>query len=174
MSISQRMPDRPDWEWLRMRHGGANLLRFDADLLDVARVMQGRVGYLATPFSGVVAAGGRFSRARAEAAAEDAALWCLWGAANRLTLVSPVVCSMAMIARDLSGTLDVMDGDFWRSWGQPLLRTCGGVVVPPVPGWQASVGVWRAACHALRYNSPVFLLRADVSAVASAGPVAVL
>ena len=166
MGVDVRFPNRPDWDWLRLKYHGMNLLFCDADLLDVARVMRGQFGYLATPFTGPVHQGGRYRAAQADVLASEAALWALWGAVHRLTLVSPVVNSMAMLAQDLGGTLDPLDRDFWQGWCLPLLHGCGGVVVPPISGWDRSDGVWRACCYALRHNMRVFLLRADISAAA--------
>lgn len=167
MGVELRFPNRPDWDWLRLRYCGMNLLHCDADLLAVSRVMRGRWGYLATPFTGPVVQGGRYRSAHADVLASEAAHWALWGAVNRMTLISPVVNSMAMLAQDLGGTCDPLDRDFWQSWCLPLLNGCGGVVVPPMAGWDRSDGVWRACCHALRHNTRVFLLRADLSALAA-------
>ena len=166
MGVDLRMPDRPDWDFLRLRYGDCGLLTNAADLLDVARVSRGRFCYLATPFAGAVVRRGRFRRGFADVVASEAALWCLWGAANGLTLVSPVAHAMSMLEQDLGGTLDPLDRDFWQRWTLPLLQAAGGVVVPPMEGWQQSDGVWRACGWALRHNIRVFLLRGDVSAAA--------
>jgi hypothetical protein len=85
---------------------------------------------------------------------------------NRLTLVSPVVLSMAMVAEDLGGSLDPLDEDFWNRWCLPLLHSAGCIVVPPVPGWDRSRGVWGECCYALRHGLPVWLIRCDISGAA--------
>lgn len=165
MGVELRFPQRPDWDWLRLRYDGTNLLHLNADLLDVARVSRGRYGYLATPFSGaVVGATGRYRRAMAEVVAAEAANWCLWGALNKLTLLSPVVQSMAMVEADLGRELDPLDRDFWQRWCLPLLQGAGAVVVPPMPGWELSHGVWNECCWALRHNVRVFVIGSGISA----------
>lgn len=163
MGVELRFPNRPDWGWLRLRDQGTSLLYADADLADVARVMGGRCGYLATPFARHAVLDGLYLPAHADVVAAEAAYWALCGAVERVTLISPVVNSMAMLAQDLGGACDPVDRGFWQSWCLPLLHGCSGVVVPPISGWDRSDGIWQACCHALRRNTRVFLLRAGLS-----------
>lgn len=163
MGAELRFPNLPDWDWLRLRYQETSLLRCDVALADVAEVMRGGWGYLATPFTQAAVQDGRFRPAHADVVASEAAYWALCGAVERVTLISPVVNSMAMLAQDLGGACDPVDRGFWQSWCLPLLHGCSGVVVPPISGWDRSDGIWEACCHALRRNTRVFLLRAGLS-----------
>lgn len=46
---------------------------------------------------------------------------------------------------------------FWSHWRMPFLNVCGAVVVPAIPGWDHSEGIWADVQHAFARNIPVFI-----------------
>lgn len=53
--------------------------------------------------------------------------------------------------------LDPLDAAAWSRWCMPFLNSCGAVVVPNIPGWDQSGGIWSQVCYALGRNVPVYV-----------------
>lgn len=129
------------------------LLAFGISEGRVAQSHRGGLVYLATPYSREVARGGAWqadlSQAVAHAAARHQATLCAAG----VTAVSPIVQAHAVCL--VAPSIDPMDEAFWTRWCQPMLAACDAVVVPDIPGWDRSAGVWREALWALSVKRPV-------------------
>ncbi|MDZ4393806.1 DUF1937 family protein [Cypionkella sp.] len=54
-------------------------------------------------------------------------------------------------------SLDPLDAAAWSRWCQPFLNVCGAVVVPDIPGWDHSVGIWAEVQFAIGRGIPVFV-----------------
>lgn len=54
-------------------------------------------------------------------------------------------------------TIDPLDGAAWSAWCQPFLNVCGAVVVPDIPGWDQSDGIWAEVQFAILRSIPVFV-----------------
>ena len=139
----------------------ACLLRHDARLGDVISHSRGCLSYLATPYSKLARDDdGAFSSAGSLECAARAARWARLLALEGITAVSPIIQAVEMVHVDvIDPQLDPLDERFWEGWCQPLLNACGGVIVPPIPGWKESEGIWVEVCAALRAQRPVFLIR---------------
>lgn len=150
-----RFPGCQSWpELLRMAPWWPGLLHPGATPASVARVASGLV-YLATPYSlqATDPRNGRWRRDWSDALARAAALEAVALAREGLTAVSPIVQSAAM-CNALDG-LDPLDERLWARWCQPMLDAARAVVVPDIPGWRRSLGVWREVIWALEHNMPV-------------------
>jgi hypothetical protein len=53
--------------------------------------------------------------------------------------------------------LDPLDAVAWARWCQPFLNVCGAVVVPDLPGWDRSRGIWQEVQFAVDRGIPVFV-----------------
>lgn len=160
---------RPAWGALlapAVRDRWAPLLHVGADLGAVALHDRAGLWYLATPYSlEVVDDAGRWCPVAALHIAGQAACWAERLRRVGVTAISPIVQSDRMVRRwgfDAGGdpVADPLDGDAWVRWCRPLLCACDGVIVPPVEGWQRSVGIWGEVVFALSGNRRVFLLEA--------------
>ncbi len=164
------MDDRrlaPDWSAL---HGyeGLTLYR-DVAVRALALRFASRVVYLATPYSlRVVDDNGSWCPARSTGAAADAARWAWRLTRAGLSVVSPVMLAAQMLQceydedRRHADAIGPLDHQAWESWCLPILSAAGVVAIPPLPGWDESMGVWREAEVALAANKPVCVL-ADVA-----------
>lgn len=142
---------------MRMAPVWPGLLHLGATAESVARAASGQV-YLASPYTLQVIdpRTGRWSRARSRTLAAAAALHAGLLARRGVTAVSPIVLSAAMC--HLPATeLDPLDERFWAGWCQHLLAVSRAVVVPDIPGWRQSLGVWREVIWALERNMPVHI-----------------
>ena len=139
----------------------ACLLHRGAGLADVIRHGRGQLSYLATPYSKLARDDdGAFSIAGSLECAARAARWARLLALEGITAVSPIIQAVEMVHADgIDPQLDPLDERFWEGWCRPLLNACGGVIVPPIPGWAESEGIWVEVCAALRAQRPVFLIR---------------
>jgi hypothetical protein len=143
------------------------ILTGPCDLAVVVRHARSRCVYLATPYSREVINDDLCWDVGLSMAVETrTARWARRMAIEGVTAVSPILQACAMCHADMEGHLDPLDDAFWSAWCQPLLRACGAVVVPPMPGWKASRGVWREVIWAIENNVPVYLLRDDSEGVA--------
>lgn len=150
-----RFPACQDWDTLlRSASLWPGLLHTGASPESVARVGSG-LRYLATPYSRLVRdpRSGQWSRVRSEEMVRHAALHAADLAGCGVTAVSPIVQSGVMCHG--ASVLDPLDEAFWGRWCQPLLEACTAVVVPDIPGWRQSLGVWREVVWALDRNRPV-------------------
>lgn len=158
----------------RLRVGSVKgLVHQHCSLHSVGAACAGRLVYLATPYSReVVTARGEWvmglSERMQQQAAQEAERLCLRG----VTAISPIVLSAAMCHLPIPRLigLDPLDAAFWGAWCQPLLAASGAVVVPDIPGWDRSVGVWREAVWAVEHGVPVYLY-GGVTPLASGGVV---
>ncbi|MEP2782320.1 MAG: DUF1937 family protein, partial [Pseudoruegeria sp.] len=113
--------------------------------------------YLATPYTRLVTdRDGNWDPVASDEAGQLAARWCAVFAARGQTVISPIVQAVEMVNQ--SSRLDPLDADFWMHWCAPMLRDCQAVIVPDIPGWRTSRGVWSEVCYALGHNCRVFLV----------------
>ena len=160
MGIDFRFPSRPDWAWLKASFPDDILLHVDREFADVANLCRSRMAYLATPYSlNVVGEGGRFSIAEAAQVEIKTARWARHFAIAGVTVCSPILLSCAITNADVEGHIDPLDEKFWEQWCRPMMYSCGVMIIPPMVGWDQSLGVWREACWALQNNVPVHLIR---------------
>lgn len=145
----------PAWGflWLATRHRDVPGVTFAATPDRVAAAEPGLV-YLATPYSRIARDDhGNWSRYGSveamERAGRHAARLCKAG----VTAISPIVLSADICHTD--ATLDPLDADFWHRWCAPLLAACHSVVVPDIPGWDASLGIWHEVRRAHAVWKPV-------------------
>lgn len=136
MACAGDFPDRPDWIWLRWFWGGSTLLQEGVRLGDLAEREAGRLACLATPYAGFP--GGM------DAASESASEWLQMLAGAGVQAIAPAC---------VSAWAGLPEAD-----PEPVARLAELVVVPPVPGWEASIEVWRAVELALAAVKPVYLL----------------
>ena len=143
--------------WLQLlRQAGRypGLLHVGASPDTVARIASGQI-YLASPYSLQVTdpVSRRWSRWRSREMAASATLHVAALASRGITAVSPIIQSAAIC--DLLTEFDPLDERFWGAWCQPMLDASRAVVVPDIPGWRESLGVWREVVWALDRNVPV-------------------
>ena len=157
-------PQEPNCGWLERHAADWPDLSAGLTLADVAGRAGSGISYLATPYSRIaVDHDGTWNSALSEQAS-DMACWVAAGLARRgVTAISPVVNAHAMllatfVARDRFP--DPLDHAFWMRWCRPLLFASDRVLVPPIAGWRASVGVWHEVGLALRNGIPVWLIGA--------------
>lgn len=156
-----RLPLIRDWGHSALDvFAGACLLQRDAGLSDVVAHARGRLAYLATPYSKIALCDcGAWRQGASLEAAVRAALWGRALAAEGVTAVSPIIQAVEMVHADLADLLDPLDAKFWEDWCRPLLAASGVVIVPPIPGWDESEGIWTEVRDALHRNCRVFLIR---------------
>lgn len=151
---------RPDWSALLSGpYASGGLLFTDVAPALIARRAGGLV-YLATPYSlEVVDMRGRWQFARSVEMALRAASVSADLALLRVTAVSPIVLAAEMChaTEGRPQPLDPLNEKFWARWCAPLLRVASAVVVPDLPGWRTSRGIWREVMWALERNVPVYL-----------------
>ena len=163
--VSGLLEGAVDWGGLARSYGGTGgLLDLDVSADVVVRSLKGRLVYLATPYTQHVRdpETGRYVRWKGEAMAQEAARWSAIFAASGITAISPIVAAQAIVETDASGGIDPLDPDFWTDWCWPLLAQSQAVVVPPIVGWERSVGVFGEAAHALRAMKRVMVVEDDM------------
>lgn len=153
-------PTVPDWPRLRALY--RDLLVSRLPLGGAVARLRGSLVYLASPYSlHVRGEDGAFDSGASAAMSARAAFWARLLAAEGVTAVSPVVLSAEMVHADRGALLDPLDAAFWDGWCHPLLRACEAVVIPPIAGWDLSLGVWREACAAIARNRRVYIVEED-------------
>jgi len=149
-----------DWAFLASTYGGSGLFRAAVPFGEVIDRCRGRLTYLATPYSKIaVDLDGHFCHMNSGDAARAAANWVTHCGISGVTAISPIVQSVVMINSKFGHDMDPLDDAFWGRWCGPLLKACGAVVIPPIDGWDSSVGVWLEARNALKSNKPVFVIK---------------
>lgn len=156
-------PSRPDWSCEALDAYDGLLLYRGVTFDEAAVRAAGGLAYLASPYTRLsVDEHGQWSVPHSMWAQEAATAWAIRFARAGVTAVSPVVMAGAMVlqdyVRDEGPDLDPLDRAFWAHWCLPLLAVSASVVIPPIPGWGHSLGVWREAVAALGGNRPVFLI----------------
>jgi len=153
-------PDRPQWGHHKLdEYAGGGLLYRGASLDQVADRCPAGMAYLATPYSKVVTEGvtGAWSPWRSEAAAHAASTWVSALADIQITAVSPIVLAVGAVHCG-GDQLDPLDHEFWMAWCAPILSASRAVIIPPINGWDDSLGVWQEAIAALTSNRSVYLI----------------
>lgn len=149
----------PDWPLLRRLDHEVRphwFLTWGARPVDVKRLCPVRHAYLATPYSReVIGTDGRWCAERSAEMGRLAAVDVGRLAAVDVTAVSPIVLADAAVRSGGAVPLDPLDDGFWARWCLPLMVPCGAIVVPDIPGWQRSRGVWREVLWGLRYGVQV-------------------
>jgi hypothetical protein len=148
----------PDWFALLARARRSGLL-FEGSLGAMVARLRGGVVYLATPYSKlVVRSDGGFDAAMSEAQGALAAEWQLRLALCGISAFSPIGSTVAMLREDNTHQMDPLSAEFWGAWCRPFLAASNVVVVPKVPGWDQSLGVWHEVVTAIQAQSRVVLL----------------
>lgn len=151
--------------------GDLPLVRVGQTAATVAAAFAGRQPvYLATPYSRVVLdEAGQWDYMRSVHAMMAAGRAAGDLMALGVSAFAPIAQSCVMVhARGhFSGSakggvawsngLDPLAADLWAAWCQPFLNACGAVVVPDLPGWDQSRGIWGEVQFAVRHNLPVFV-----------------
>ncbi|WP_170335014.1 DUF1937 family protein [Ruegeria arenilitoris] len=137
------------------------LLRRDATMADLVSRSRSRLCYLATPYTKLAQhSDGGFCPTKSVEASVKAARWSRLLALEGVTAVSPIVQAVEMINADIiNQQLDPLDEKFWELWCRPLLRASAVVIVPPIPGWDQSEGVWHEVRQALLSQVQVILIK---------------
>lgn len=157
--LMRRLGAAPDWSAVDLgAMAAAGLLVRDASLDAAAARVQGRLVYLATPYTKLVETPGGWDRNASLECAVRAARWARALALRGCTAISPIVQAVEMVHAGPDVALDPLDDPFWTAWCRPLLAACHVIVVPPVPGWDESRGVWLEALTALSSNRQVVLI----------------
>lgn len=154
--------DEPNWKALHDSvWTDTGMLVFGATLPKIVTRAKGKLIYLATPYSKlVVDAEGVWSEFKSDLNGSVAVGWQSELAGHGLTSISPIAASMAiceMASADYD--LDQLDAEFWERWCFPLLARSEALVIPPIDGWDESVGVWREAVYFLKHCRPVFVMK---------------
>ena len=153
------------------QRGDLPLLQVGCSAQSVAKEFGGRQPvYLATPYSkeaiDVLGAWSYDLSKSMQRRAERAALELMQAGVSAF---SPIALSVGMIhaSGQFHGTrgggvrfepaLDPLDSAFWSRWCQPFLNVCGAVVVPDIPGWDHSDGIWAEVQFAISRDIPVFV-----------------
>lgn len=156
----QGEPSRALWDrLLSPDHPKAPLVHAGATPVRVANYSAGLV-YLATPYTREVLSGGKWSYEKSVTLSTLASRHMVMLMRERVTAISPIVmASEAMHAQCSVGgrRLDPLDQEFWSEWCRPLLHAARAVVVPNIPGWERSLGIWSEVAFALEHNMPVFV-----------------
>lgn len=140
-------------------HERAGVLHRDVDLEFAAKRCQGRLTYLASPYSKLCQHNGAWDKDLSFLLGFAAAKWVAELSLRGVTAISPI-SQLAMMVRAVQrGRIDPLSVSFWEGWCRPLLHACEAVIVPPILGWDESVGVWFEVQAALDANCPVYLLR---------------
>jgi hypothetical protein len=161
--MDMTFPSVKAWAALERDHRHSYLIR-RCTLEGVARLARGPA-YLATPYTKLVTDGaGCVDWGKAAAASHAAAVVQHDLALRGVSAWSPIVQAQAMLTAGRDGArvrmpgLDPLDTGFWEAWCRPWLHAAEVVIVPTLPGWHASDGVWREANIALDRLRRVLLL----------------
>lgn len=156
-------PARPDWAALHDYEGLT--LRRDVGVPELAQRFAARLVYLATPYTRrAVDENGAWCLDRSIAAATEASAWAWRLTRAGLSVVSPVMLSAQMVhdewaaERPHADALGPLDWRAWEAWCRPMLAASDLVAIPPIDGWDESLGIWREAVAALAVNKPVVVL----------------
>ncbi|MFC3059498.1 DUF1937 family protein [Paenirhodobacter populi] len=149
-----------DWTALMAPDGNfAPLIHVGADARTVARHNVG-IAYLATPYTREVTIRGKWSFDRSVMLSAMASRHMLLLMRERVTAVSPIVLASEALHAQSSTTgrrLSPLDRDFWMDWCRPILNSAAMIVVPDIPGWDQSDGIWTEVQFAVAHNVPVFI-----------------
>lgn len=146
--------ETPDWPALAaFSRDCALLVRFGMSDETVAATAAGLV-YLATPYSKIaLSEHGNWSFHASAEAMTRASRHAARLAKRGISACSPIVMAADMCHTDT--TLDPLDAAFWTRWCAPLLAASRSVVVPDIPGWDQSAGIWHEVREAVAMNKPV-------------------
>lgn len=151
---------------LPLVHAGASAARLGAAYAGRQPV------YLATPYSRAVVDGdGVWNAGLNHHLGAQAARYAMDLMQAGVTAISPIAQAATMLQasgdiahqrgrvvwRHRVDPLDPLDAEAWAAWCAPLLSVCEAVVVPDIPGWDASDGIRHEVRMALRCNKPVYL-----------------
>lgn len=146
---------RRHWEHLFADPKACPILHIGATPERVAREVAG-IAYLATPYSKVViGSDGLWDYSLSLDASARASRAAARLAALNITALSPIVMAAEMCHN--SPALAPLDAIFWMRWCRPMLDAAVAVVVPDIPGWCDSAGIWVEVATALDRNKPVFI-----------------
>lgn len=149
-----------DWAWILDRGGPwAPLVHVGATPAVVARHNVG-IAYLATPYTREVLIKGKWNLERSVALSVMASRHMVMLMRERVTAISPIVLAAEALhaqACTAGRRLNPLDRDFWADWCRPILNEATMIVVPDIPGWDRSDGIWSEVQWALSRNVPVFV-----------------
>lgn len=125
----------------------------------VARQNAG-LAYLATPYTKEVLVKGKWSFDRSVMLSTLAARHVLLLMRAGVTAVSPIVLAAEALHAQPSvpgRKVSPLDHARWTEWCRPMFVASQLVVVPNIPGWDRSEGIWAEVQAALAHNTPVFV-----------------
>jgi len=154
------LPKDRDWTHPALdEHAKTGTLIRTSALWEAARLGKGRLAYLATPYSKIaLPRNGVWSALGSYQAGIMAADWARRFALEGVTAISPIVQAVEMIRCDAGKRLDPLDAEFWEAWCLPLMAVSSIVIVPPIPGWGESDGIWHEVREALRDRKKVVVM----------------
>lgn len=139
-------------------------MRWGCGPITVARwVPGGRPVYLATPYSReVLDANGAWDHRKSYNQKYGAAKAALALMDVGVTALLPIILSAEIIHASMHDEkpvprIDPLDPVLWERWCRPMLDACCAVVIPDLPGWQRSRGIWFEALRAMDRQCPVFV-----------------
>ena len=134
------------------------LVKFRANIGQIALMCRGRLCYLATPFSKMATrADGSLDFHGADQSARLAEHYVLEFALRGVTAISPISASWRAVQAG-PNKIDPLDSVFWEAWCLPLLNRCAAVIVPPILGWDESKGVAAEAMFCITHNVSLFVM----------------
>lgn len=140
-----------DWGDLRMRRSVRSIEAAELDVPRGARV------YLSTPISAYLA------RGEADLCLHLAAEWQAWLLSEGIPAICPALLTVPPVfARGddpVGRMLQAMEHDWWMFHCHAWMDCCHWCVVPPIEGWQESLGVYIEARRFAVAGQPVRLLR---------------
>ncbi|WP_444452556.1 DUF1937 family protein [Rhodobacter capsulatus] len=125
----------------------------------VARHNSG-LAYLATPYTKEVLVKGKWSFERSVMLSTLASRHVLLLMRAGATAVSPIVLAAEALHAQPSvpgRKVSPLDRARWTEWCRPMFCAAQLVVVPNIPGWDRSEGIWADVQAALAHNTPVFI-----------------
>ena len=118
------------------------------------------LAYLATPYTKEVLTGGKWDFNKSVAASLIASRHVLLLMREGVTAVSPIVLAAEALHAQPSvpgRKVSPLDHARWTDWCRPMFAAAKLVVVPNIPGWDRSEGIWAEVRAALAHNTPVFV-----------------
>ncbi|PTV94908.1 uncharacterized protein DUF1937 [Rhodobacter aestuarii] len=118
------------------------------------------LAYLATPYTRKVMLNGRWNYDKSVTLSLLAAREGLRLARVGVTAVSPIVQAAEGLHAQAGAPgpkVNPLDRVFWTAWCRPMFAAARLVVVPAIPGWDESEGVFAEVTEAVRRNMPVFI-----------------
>lgn len=143
-------------DWAALSAHNAALMRVAPWPEAAALIPRGPV-YLASPVTSYL------ERGLEDEAARLASLWAAELLAQGLSPFAPAAQWVGALMAAEGAARDrllAMSHAEWMRRCVPMLHAARALVIPPIPGWAASRGVWAEACLAVVRNTPVVIIEA--------------